>query len=287
MLTLSPDAQLSRNRVTVAGGNEYGDDTNQLNWPFGLDIHDDNQNLVIADFWNRSVVEWKMRGKNGKVIVGGRGKGNRLDQLYCPIDVLIDKETNSVLITNLENRRVLRWSRRQETTQGEVIVDNISRWRLTIDHQRHLYASDFGKDEVRRYTIEAKNGIVVAGGNGEGDQLNQLNFQTYLFVNEEQAIYMSDWNNHRVMKWNKDAKEDILVTGGQGKGSALIQLFSRQRFFVNTASTLYVADSWNHGVTRLSIAVWQGKVIVDVAHSKFHNGGIMIKIWYCDLNHQS
>ena len=48
-----------------------------------------------------------MGRKNGKVIAGGRGKGNRLDQLYYPIDVLIDKETSSVLIDNLENRRVV------------------------------------------------------------------------------------------------------------------------------------------------------------------------------------
>ena len=108
MLTLSPDAQRSQNGVTVAGGNEYGDDTNQLNGLFGLDIDDDNQNLVIVDFWNRSIVEWKMGGKNGKVIAGRRGKGNRLDQLYYQIDVFIDKETNSVLIANLENRRVFR-----------------------------------------------------------------------------------------------------------------------------------------------------------------------------------
>ena len=66
MLTLSPGVQRSQNGVTVAGGNGRGDDTNQINGPFGLDIDDDNQNLVIADFWNRSIVEWKMGGKNSK-----------------------------------------------------------------------------------------------------------------------------------------------------------------------------------------------------------------------------
>ena len=93
--------------MTAAGGNEYGDDANQLNGPFGLDIDDDNQNLVIADCWNDRVVKWKMGRKNGKVIAGGRGKGNRLDQLYYPIDVLIDKETSGVSTDNLENRRVV------------------------------------------------------------------------------------------------------------------------------------------------------------------------------------
>ena len=31
------------------------------------------------------------------------------------------------------------------------------------------------KHEVRRYTIGDKNGIVVAGGNGQGNKFNQLN----------------------------------------------------------------------------------------------------------------
>ena len=147
----------------AADGNEYGDDTNQLNGPFGLDIDDDNQNFVIADFWNRTIVEWKMGGKSGKVVAGGRGKGNRLDQLYYLVDVLIDKEPNGVLIADLENQRVLRWSRRQETTQGEVIIENVRCVGLPIDHQRYFYVSDTEKGEARRYTIEAKNGIVVAG----------------------------------------------------------------------------------------------------------------------------
>ena len=160
--------------------------------PYGLDIDDDNQSIVIADFGNHRIVEWKMGASHGKVIAGGRGRGNRLDQLNYPTDVLIDKETNSLFIADRDNRRVLRWSRRQETTQGEVIVDNIDCWGLAMDHQRYLYVSDTAKHEVRRYTIGDKNGIVVAGGNGQGNQLNQLNFPTYLFVDEEQAVYVSD-----------------------------------------------------------------------------------------------
>ena len=134
IFTLSPDAQWSQHRLTVAGGNGCGSGTNQFNSPFGLDIDDDNQSIVIVDFWNRTIVEWKMGGKNGKVIAGGRGKGNRLDQLYYPIDVLIDKETNSILIADRDHRRVLRWSRRQDATQGDMIVDNIDCFGLAIDH---------------------------------------------------------------------------------------------------------------------------------------------------------
>ena len=98
MLTLPTNARWSQNGVTVAGGNGLGSAVNQLNCPFGLDIDDDNQSIVIADWWNHRIVEWKMGASHGKVIAGGQGQGNGLDQLNWPTDVLIDKETNSLFI---------------------------------------------------------------------------------------------------------------------------------------------------------------------------------------------
>ena len=262
MFTLPTNARWSQNGMTVAGGNGGGDAINQLFWPHRLDIDDDNQSIVIADSWNHRIVEWKMGASNGKVIAGGRGQGNRLDQLDHPSDVLIDKETNSLLIADRDNRQVLRWSRRQETTQGEVIVDNIDCTGLAIDHQRYLYVSDIGKNEVRRYIIGEKNGIVVAGGNGQGNQLNQLNYPRYLFIDKEQAVYVSDTYNHRVMKWNKGAKEGILVAGRREEGSALTQLSYPYGLFVDTSSTIYVADSRNNRVIRWPKGAQQGTVIV-------------------------
>ena len=190
MLTLSTNARWSQNGVIVAGGNGYGNATNHLWYPYGLDIDDDNQSIVIADWWNDRIVEWKIGASHGKIIAGGGGQGNRLDQLYYPTDVLIDKETNSLFIADRWNNRVVRWSRRHDTTHGEVIVDNISCFGLAIDHQRHLYVSDYVTNEIRRYTIGDKNSMVVAGGNGNGNQLNQLNYPTYLFVDEEQTVYV-------------------------------------------------------------------------------------------------
>ena len=248
MLTLSMNARWSQNGVRVAGGHGDGNANNQLWYPHGLDIDDDKQSIVIADFDNHRIVQWKIGASNGKVIVGGRGDGNRSDQLIGPIDVLIDKETNSLFIADRDNRRVLRWPRRQGTTQGEVIIDNINCCGLAMDHQRYLYVSDTAQHEVRRYTIEDKNGIVVAGGNGQGNQLNQLNCPTYLFIDEEQAVYVSDTYNHRVMKWNKSTNQGIIVAGGQGHGSALTQLSYPNDLFVDASDTIYVAEAWNDRV---------------------------------------
>ena len=262
MLTLPSNAQWSQYGVTVADGYGPGNAVNQLWYPYGLDIDNDNHSTVIADWWNDRIIEWKIGASNGKVIAGGRGAGGRLDQLNHPTDVLIDKEMNSLFIADQENRRVLRWPRRQGTTQGEVIVEDIACFGLAIDHQRHLYVSDTGKHEVRRYTIGDKNGTVVAGGNGKGNELNQLNVPTYLFVDDEQAVYVSDWNNHRVMKWNKGAKEGMVVAGGRGHGSALTQLSQPYGVFVDISGTIYVTDPGNNRVMRWPKGAQQGSVIV-------------------------
>ncbi|CAF4197423.1 unnamed protein product, partial [Rotaria sordida] len=255
------DARWAQNGVTVAGGHGEGSATNQLNGPSGIFV-DDDQTIVIADIGNNRIIQWKMGDTNGQVVAGGNGQGNRLDQLNSPINVLIDKETDSLIICDPGNRRVVRWSRRSGTTQGEILIDNIEYYGLAMDDQRYLYISDTDKDEVRRYQIGDKNGTIVAGGNGKGAGLNQLNVPTYLFVDQQQTVYVSDRYNHRVMKWNKGAKEGIVVAGGQGKGNALTQLSYPYELLVDTLGTIYVADWGNHRVMRWPKEAKQGTVIL-------------------------
>ncbi|CAF3239996.1 unnamed protein product, partial [Rotaria socialis] len=244
------NATWKQNGVTIAGGHGEGDATNQLYWPLSLFV-DDDQTVAIADNWNHRIMQWKNGDTmNGQVVAGGNGKGNGLHQLDHPIDVLIDKETDSLIICDAGNRRVVRWSRRSGTTQGEILIDNIVCWGLAMDEQRYLYVSDWKKDEVRRYQLGDKNGILVAGGNGKGGGLNQLKSPHYLFVDRDHSVYVSDRNNHRVMKWVEGAQEGIVVAGGQGQGNALTQLCYPLGIFVDTLGTIYVADSSNHRVMR-------------------------------------
>ncbi|CAF3395289.1 unnamed protein product [Rotaria socialis] len=249
--------------MTIVGGNGDGDATNQLYCPQGLFV-DDDQTVVIADWRNNRIMQWKNGDTtNGQVVAGGKGQGKGLHQLAFPTDVLIDKETDSLIIADAANKRVVRWSRRSGTTPGEILIDNISCYGLAMDEQRYLYVSDYEKHEVRRYQLGEKNGTLVAGGNGKGDGLNQLNLPTYLVVDRQQNVYVSDNSNHRVMKWNKGAKECIVVAGGQGAGSALTQLCRPNGIFVDTMDTLYVADLGNHRVMRWTQGdKKQGAVIV-------------------------
>ncbi|CAF1506786.1 unnamed protein product [Rotaria sp. Silwood1] len=203
-----------------------------------------------------------MGDTNGQVVAGGHGPGNQLNQLYGPTDMFIDKGTDSLIICDRDNQRVVRWSRRSGTTQGEILLSDITCWGLTMDDQRYLYISDEKKYEVRRYQIGDKNGTLVAGGNGYGVALNQLSWPTHIFVDQDQAVYVSDNWNHRVMKWNKGATEGIIVAGGRGQGTALTQLSVPRGLYVDILGTIYVAEWGNNRVMRWPQGAKHGSVIV-------------------------
>ncbi|CAF5201900.1 unnamed protein product, partial [Rotaria magnacalcarata] len=147
LVNIPANAKWAQNGVTIAGGHGYGDVINQLNFPLGLFV-DDDQTVVIADFRNHRIMQWKIGDTtNGQVVAGGNGAGNGLNQLNYPTDVLIDKVTDSLIICDRDIRRVVRWSRRSGTTQGEILFDNIYCWGLAMDEQRCLYVSNTEKHE--------------------------------------------------------------------------------------------------------------------------------------------
>ena len=53
-----------QNGITIAGGNDVGDRLNQLCYPEGICL-DDDQTIYIADYGNHRIVKWKCDEKNG------------------------------------------------------------------------------------------------------------------------------------------------------------------------------------------------------------------------------
>ena len=215
-----------------------------------------------TDFWNHRIVEWKRGDTSGRVLVGDNGEGDRPDQLNCPTDVLVDRETDSLIICDYGNRRVTRWPRGSGTRRGETIIDNIACYGLAMDDKGALYVTDIEKHEVRRYRKGETSGTVVAGGYGQGADLQQLNRPAYVCVDGDHAVYVTDNNNHRVMKWMKGAKQGVVVAGGHDKGEKLTQLFGPHGVLVDAAGTVYVADINNDRVMRWCRGAMQGTVVV-------------------------
>ncbi|CAF5034009.1 unnamed protein product, partial [Rotaria sp. Silwood1] len=60
----------------------------------------------------------------------------------------------------------------------------------------------------------AKQGIVVAGGQGKGNGLTQLSSPQGVVVDQLGTVYVADdWNN-RIMRWPKGATQGSVIVGG-------------------------------------------------------------------------
>ncbi|CAF1245320.1 unnamed protein product [Rotaria sp. Silwood1] len=258
-IDIHPNARWQQNGTTVAGGNGLGSGLNQLNYPLGLYV-DDDQTIFVADLSNHRIMEWKLGATSGKVVAGGNGQGNGAHQLNRPVDVIVDKESDSLIISDSGNERLVRWPRRNGTS-GETIISNIDCLGLAIDENESFYGVDRKNYAVRRYRIGDTEGTIVAGGNGKGNRLDQLSSPQFIFVDRDHSLYVSDLWNHRVIKWEEGAKQGIVVAGGQGQGNSLTQLYVPLGVFVDQWGTVYVADQGNDRIIRWPKGVTQGTVI--------------------------
>ncbi len=104
-------------------------------------------------------------------------------------------------------------------------------------------------------------GSTVAGGNGSGNALNQLNLPQGVFVDGTGAIYVADYGNHRVQKWLPGATEGITVAGGNGQGTANNQLSNPTGLFVDAGGAVYVSSSATARVMKWAAGATSGTMV--------------------------
>ncbi|CAF2033060.1 unnamed protein product, partial [Rotaria magnacalcarata] len=93
----------------------------------------------------------------------------------------------------------------------------------------------------------------VAGGQGVGSALTQLNHPNGLFVDTLGTLYVADMGNHRVMRWMQGATQGTVIVGGNGYGAGANQLGVPVGLSFDQRGNLYVADQGNDRVQRFSI----------------------------------
>ena len=61
-----------------------------------------------------------------------------------------------------------------------------------------------------------QHGIIIAGGFGRGNELNQLSYPLRIFVDNDKIIYIADWWNHGIVQWKSGEKKGQVIAGGNG-----------------------------------------------------------------------
>ena len=95
------------------------------------------------------------------------------------------------------------------------------------------------------------NAVTVAGGQGKGAGINQLDSPVGLFVDDAQTVYITDYYNHRAIAWQAHATTGEIVAGGNGEGRRLDQLNRPTAIIVDRETdTLLICDQYNGRVVR-------------------------------------
>ncbi|UJR18961.1 hypothetical protein I4U23_022090 [Adineta vaga] len=114
--------------------------------------------------------------------------------------------------------------------------------------------------------------ITVAGGYGEGNQLNQLNEPLDIYIDGE-FIYIADAGNHRIIRFTPTVDDGQIVAGGNGRGNKINQLNRPANVIVDrTDNSLIIFDSMNERVMRWSLA--NNRTYGEVIISKIKCSGI-------------
>ena len=258
--TLDRSLQWSREADRITGSRRPGSQTDQLNQPCGLFVHD-TSTIYVADSNNHRIVAWSLDQRQASVIAGLRGRGEDVDQLDMPMDVIVNQRTKRLIICDTRNRRIVSCALEGDDEEFKSLISDVSCEGLTMDEQGFLYFSDSEKHEVRRVKLDnLKRTVLVAGGHGRGTNMDQLWYPTYLFVDREGALYITDSRNHRVMRWSAGAKEGEIVAGGNGEGDELDQLCYPNGIVVDNRETIHVADTRNNRIMAWSRDAREGVV---------------------------
>jgi DNA-binding beta-propeller fold protein YncE len=100
---------------------------------------------------------------------------------------------------------------------------------------------------------DAKEGIIVAGGNDEGNSLKQLSSPQGVIVDQSGQIYVTDNDNHRVMRWCEGVSEGMIIIGGNGRGQQSNQLNRPSGLSFDRLGNLYIADCNNNRIQKFDI----------------------------------
>jgi hypothetical protein len=252
----------SRDGVTIGAELE-----NAPSFPVNVFVNE-NGDVYVADYFEGKV---KLLKKGATVWVNVAGQNNELDLVR---GVWVDKYGNVYCtqygfffngIFELDGM-VLKYPPNSSAFQvvaghhgaGSALNQFSQPNSVMVDDNGNVYVADGSNDHglqnarVMKWRPGASEGEIVAGGNGEGEAVNQCPSPTHAFADKKGDVYVSNFVSAKVTKWKKNGKNGEIVAGGNGAGDAPDQLNFPLGIYLKE-KYLYVVDVANHRVQRFDI----------------------------------
>lgn len=241
--------------TTVAGGNGSGSAANQLSSLY-LGIFKDGQgNLYIADGSNHRVQKWAPGATSGTTAAGGNSSGTASNQLNYPQGLFVD-DAGNLYVADANNHRIQKFSAGSPygvtvaggNGSGGALNQLQNPAAVTVDGAGNIYVMDgWSNARVMKWAPGATEGVVVAGGNGQGTGNNQIHGPTGLLVDDDGNVYVNEWYTNRVQKWVPGATTGITVVSGLSSAEGLFKDAAGYFYVVNRP---YVSSNYAYQIVR-------------------------------------
>ena len=258
-----------------------GPAANQLQHPYAL-LLDSNMSLFVVDSENHRIQRWSSGATVGVTVAGQASGawGSSSSALNYPVGMVMDSASN-LYFTDRDNERVMYWAKGASSgttiagTTGELNLRSVGlciepiRSRLysgisgntssqffgpatllRISSSGALYIGDAYNHRIMQYPSNASSGTVVAGGNGQGNGITQLNLPfCFTFDPSSNSLLISNYGAHTIVRWVLGATSWTLIAGVTGTaGSTSKFLYGPLSVTLDYMNNIYVADSNNHRV---------------------------------------
>lgn len=262
---------------TVAGGNSNGFAANQLYHPAGVVLMPDGS-LLIADTYNHRVqrVTFSAGGdpQTATTLVGGNGAGPGPNQFNLVTGIALGPN-GTLFVADRENHRVQSFALDGAGNPGSAVTvaglgglgvgtANLNEPRgLAVDSDGSLFIADYRNQRVQKIAFDnvgdPSPAITVAGGNGDGNGVDQLSYPRGVAVRFDGSLYVSDSDNDRIQEITFDddgnPAEAVTVAGGAGNGWLDTQFNLPKGIGFDHSGVLHVADSGNHRIQQVALPV--------------------------------
>ncbi|CAF3920355.1 unnamed protein product [Rotaria sordida] len=266
--------------ITIIG-NGYGTNPDQLEFPAGLFIEPKTQILYVADVSGNRV---QKRYPNGEIkTAAGQANGtggSTSDKLDGPKDIFADENEN-IFIADWSNQRIQYWDK--DAKRGKIVAGNGIRGSalnefsypssVVLDSKKNIFVADLQNQRVTSwsstYDPRTSIGTIVAGGNGQGLNPNQLNNPTGIYLDEpNNTLYISNEESHSVTQWQMNAYGNKNIYAGiPGRpGNSAVQLNSPQGLILDKYGNLYVTDCENNRIQMFCPGSVYGITIAGTGH---------------------
>ncbi len=182
---------------------------------------------LYSSFIGSTGLYWNV---NGVTYAGTGVAGPALNQLSFPTGIFMNSN-DTLYIDDASNYRVVSYL--VNATTGTVIAGTTGvtganlnelgggvRYNY-VDANGSIYIIDASNNRVVRWASGGATGVVLAGNNGAGAGLNQLNSPYAVWVDSSSNVCVTEYANHRVTQWAPGASTGVVVAGITGSSGNL------------------------------------------------------------------